>query len=411
MTPGMTDQTRAIVRIGHGHRSDAGSEAAAHFKRLALFFDRILFVLPDYWIVKDEVAADPNKMVPKPGGGYHLRNIDPFTDTIAGAVIPIDGLGDELKSTLSYLAEHGIAKEVHPTKIALETDVRDFDAVRSQFGWLDMADARFIELSGSPNIGFDAETATAITGSGKERLLHSVLPPKAVRDSSDITSILFAAEHTSSSPVFLDPAHRAELAYRYEQYKRGLAIINKHRATRIAVDEFLDQFGAVTFHLGNALVDEGRIAALSVEDIVQLRESMENQRRLLVSEHLVEATTLVKDNPWSPALRVELEKIAKGRLATDLIKFRQAADARAERFRARATERLTAAGALATIGATAGLTASVVPGVTPWLLATIGAIGAGAAPLLDIRKEAIESKFEEAQAGRSSIAYLDAISN
>ena len=138
---------------------------------------------------------------------------------------------------------------------------------------------------------------------------------------------------------------------------------------------------------------------------------MENERRIFVSEHLVEATTLVQGNPWSPALSVDLERIAQGRLAADLIKFRQAADACAERFRARATERLTAAGALAAIGSTAGPTASVVPGVTPWLLATIGAIGAAATPLLDIRKEAIESKLGEAQAGRSSIAYLDAISN
>jgi hypothetical protein len=407
----MADQTTAIVRISHGSRSDAGSATAAHFKRLALFFDKVLFVLPDYWIVRDDVAADPNKIIRNSNGGFQIRNIDPFRDTIAHAVLPTSGLGDELKGTLNYLAEHGIAEEVHPTKIAYETDIQEFDAVRSEFGWLDVADARFIELSGSPETKFAAETATAITAAGEERLLHSVLPPKAVRDSSDITSILFAAEHTSSSPVFLDPAHRAELAYRYEQYKRGLEIIHGDRRTNLAVNEFLDQFGAVTFHLGNAFVDERMVAALSVEDIVQLRESMEDERRLFVSEHLIEATALVKGNPWSPEVRADLERIAKGKLATDLTKFRQAAEARTERFRARATERLTAAGVKAMIGSAAGLTASVVPGVTPWLLATIGAIGAAAGPLLDIRKEAIESKLEEAQARRSSIAYLDAISN
>ena len=48
-----------------------------------------------------------------------------------------------------------------------------------------------------------------------------------------------------------------------------------------------------------------------IENVVQLRESMENERRLSVSEHLVEATILVSDNPWSPSLRTELERIAE----------------------------------------------------------------------------------------------------
>jgi hypothetical protein len=406
----LADQTTAIVRIGHGSRSDAGSNTAAHFKRLTLFFDKILFVLPDYWIIKDEVSADPNRMIRKLEGGFHFRDLDPFRDTQARAFIPIEGLGDDLRHTLEFLVESGIAEEVHPTKHVVEKDLQNFDAVRSDFGWLDMVDPRFIELCGSSDTSFEAQTATVTTGSGKERLFHSVVPPKAVRDSSDITSILFAADHTSSSPVFLDPSHQAELAYRYEQYKRGIEIISVDRRTRNAVNKFLDEFGAVTFHLGNALIDETKIAALTVEQLVQLRESMEDERRLFVSEHIVEATALVNDNPWSPALRADVERIARGQLASDLIKFRQVADERVERFRARATERLTAASAMAAIGSAATIfTASVVPGVTPWLLATIGAIGAAAVPLLDINREAIESNLEEAKAGNSSIAYLDAI--
>jgi hypothetical protein len=424
-TPPMVNETRAIVRIGHSPRADAPdtgsdyvqSDVAAHFKRLALFFDTILFVRPDYWIVKDEVAADSTRVIRKPDGGFHFRDIDPFRDTDARVVVPIHRLGDELAHTLSYLVERGIANEVHPTQIAYETDVQEFEAVRSEFGRIDIADARFIGLSGSSDTEFRAETTTAtpINGSGKTRLLHSVVPPKAVRDSSDITSILFAAEHTSSSPVFLDPAHQAQLAYRYEQYKRGIEIIGSDRRTQFAVSKFLDEFGAVTFHLGNALLEDAKIAALTVEQIVELRESMEDERRLFVSEHLVEATALVDDNPWSPQLRAELERIARGKLATDLARYRRAADDRVEGFRARAAERLIAAGAMATIGgANSALNASFIPGVTPWLLATVatlGALGAAAQPLLDIRKEAIEAKLEEAQAGRSSIAYLDAITN
>ena len=221
----MADQTQAIVRIGHRPRSDTGSDVATHFKGLTLFFDKILIVLPDYWLIKDEVATDPSRTIRKPGGGFHFRNIDPFRDTVACANIPIGRLGSELDDTLRCLAASGVAEEVRPAQMAAASGLDEFEAVRSELGWHDLTDPRFVELSGSPESVFQSETATAMTESGKEQLLHSVIPPKAVRDSSDITSILFAAEHTSSSPVFLDPAHRAELAYRYEQYKRGLAII------------------------------------------------------------------------------------------------------------------------------------------------------------------------------------------
>jgi hypothetical protein len=406
----MTNQTQAVVRIGHRLRSDTASDTAAHFKRLALFFDRILFVLPDYWIVKDEVADDPNRTMRKPDGGFHISGLDPFRDTIASVKVPIGNLGTELDATLSYLVECGIAEEADPTAIAFATDLKEFETVRSEFGWRDMTDETFLALSGSLETEFGAETATTLgIDSGKERLLHSVIPPKAVRDSVDITSILFAAQYTSSSPVFTDAAHRAELAYRYEQYRAGLAILGASGNTRSTHEKFLDQFGSVTFHLGNAVIDSTQIARLSIESIVQLREAMDEARRLFVSDHLVEATRLVEGNPWSPAVRIELERLAKGTLAADLIKFQQAAETRVNQLFARRTGHLIDASAAATIGATAGLTASVVPGATPWLLALVGAVGAAAKPLSAIRRDAIEAKLEEAQAGQSSIAYLAAI--
>ena len=74
---------------------------AAHIKRLALFFDRILFVLPDYWIIKDEVVDDPNRTIRKPEGGFHFRDLDPFRDTVARANIPVERLGRQLDDTLS----------------------------------------------------------------------------------------------------------------------------------------------------------------------------------------------------------------------------------------------------------------------------------------------------------------------
>jgi hypothetical protein len=290
--------------------------------------------------------------------------------------------------------------------------LQEFEEVRSEFGWRDMTDDQFVALSGSTETEFRAETATTVgTVSGKERLLHSVIPPKAVRDSVVITSTLFAAEHTSSSPVFTDRAHRAELAYRYEQYRAGLAILAASRKTEVTHHEFLDQFGSVTFHLGSAFIDSTQIERLTIETVVQLREAMDDARRLFVSEHLVEATTLVEGNPWSPAVRNELERLAKGKLTSDLIKFQQAAEMRAEQLRARRIGHLIDASAAASIGATAGLTASVVPGATPWLLALVGAVGAAAKPLSAIRRDAIESKLEETQAGRSSIAYLAAITD
>ena len=38
---------------------------------------------------------------------------------------------------------------------------------------------------------------------------------------------LYAANALSCFPIFLEPRHRAEIEYRYEQYKSGLSVLRE----------------------------------------------------------------------------------------------------------------------------------------------------------------------------------------
>ncbi|MDP9366389.1 MAG: hypothetical protein M3Q10_19560 [Chloroflexota bacterium] len=71
--------TTAIVHINGFSKN--GAHESAQLKRLALFFDEIRYVLPDFWVIKDEVLDDPSRVVREDNGDIRIvAGLDPVRD-------------------------------------------------------------------------------------------------------------------------------------------------------------------------------------------------------------------------------------------------------------------------------------------------------------------------------------------
>ena len=405
----MVGSTQAIVRIGHERNGDS-----ANLKRLALFFDRILFVLPDYWLLRDEVINDPNRAERLADGKLRfLGGIDPFKDTVTRAHIPLGRLGGDLDQVLSYLVNAGIAAECQP--LAISGRSAAFDQIRSEVGWNDAGDERFVALSGTTASAFAAEYQRATTvgkSSGAEGELHSVVPSNAMRDSSDLTTILLSAQLTGSSPVFIRNRQIAELAYRYDQYKDALDTLRNQFGDVVPSSEFKNQLGSVGFHLSNLITDSALIEEQSIEEIVELRSSMDDARKHFVSEHLVHATNLVEGNAWNQEVRDELDRYVQGPLSTALLEYQDESRARYQRLFGTIPRYLAelpqgiAVSAGIELAKSTGVTAQLLPGAISWFHVVLAGLAIGGRHLPDFVRDLMATKQAEREARQSSIAYV-----
>jgi hypothetical protein len=233
-----------------------------------------------------------------------------------------------------------------------------------------------------------------------------------------LTTTLYAAQVGGASPVFVRPVHHAELAYRYEQYRAGLAVLKENAGSHFSTDEFNIQLGTVAFHLGNAVLSSSRVGQLRVEEIVELRTSMEAERRRFVSEHLVAATNLIEGNPWDESVKTELQRYVQGPLAADLMRFQEESKSRFERLVGNFGGHLIdlsrgslIGSGLGLVGTVSGVTANVVPGASPLLLILVAALGGALQQSPKLAKDIIDWVLENRTAGRSSMAYLASLAD
>jgi len=407
----MIVSTQAIVRVGHERNGDS-----ANLKRLSLFFDRILYVLPDYWLLKDEVINDPRRAERLSDGKLKFRGgIDPFNDTVARAHIPVGQLGGDLDHVLGSLVNAGIAEECEPLAVAAGSTA--FDLIRREIGWLDAEDERFLALSKTTTSALAAEyqRATTVKSSGQEGEVHSIVPSNAMRDSSDLTTTLLTAQLTGSSPIFIRNRQIAELAYRYEQYKDALDTLRDQFGDVLPTSEYKNQLGSVGFHLSNLITDSALIEEQSIEGIVELRASMEDARKHFVSEHLVHSTNLVEGNPWNQEVRDELDRYVQGPLSTALLEYQDESLNRYQRlfgtipgYLAELPQGIAVSAGIELANST-GVTAQLLPGTISWFHVVIAGLAVGGRRLPDFLKDVMATKQAEREARRSSIAYVAAI--
>jgi hypothetical protein len=419
----MPTPTRAIVQISHRGVGDA-----LHLKRLALFFDEILFVLPSFWLLNDELLNNPQRVERLSNGLIRVSGgVDPVRDTHPALKVPLGSLGEELDHTLRNLMESGVASEFDEYSLGSAEGDELFRRVRHQFAWRDARDPVFASISGTSESEYRTEYMPLtlqpydddlVTPVGETINIYAIFPPSAMADSVDLTTILYAADATQMSPVFTRSVHHAELAYRYEQYKTGLSILKDQIRGAVSEAEFRDQFGAVAFRLANAVITSDQVSRLTIEEVVRLRSSMEEARRRFVSEHLVSATNLIEANPWDRKLEVELERFVQGPLTADLLRFQDESKSRFEKMFGGFAGQLAdiTRGALigsgpGLAGASTGVTATVMPGAAPWQMVIIAALGGAVTQAPEVARTIIDTVLEQRKARRSSIAYLAAISN
>ncbi len=290
--------TTAIVHINGFSKN--GAHQSAQLKRLALFFDEIHYVLPDFWVIKDEVLDDPSRVVHEDNGDIRiLAGLDPVRDIRPAIPLPFEQLADELQDTLSALVEHGIAKEYDAYPLKAGGRDHFFDRVKHRLAWDDANDPVFARLSGTTDADYHTGYGTATlalygdsppgpssTPTGF-KTVYFIFPPPALIDSIDITTVLYVAQSTSSFPVFLGPQHRAEVAHRYQRYQAGLHVLEEQAPGSVSPADFRARFGEVAFALATGVASSELLAAKSVEDIVRYRVAMDDARRRFVSEHLI----------------------------------------------------------------------------------------------------------------------------
>jgi hypothetical protein len=180
-------------------------------------------------------------------------------------------------------------------------------------------------------------------------------------------------------------------------------------------NEFKNQLGTVAFHLSNLITDSALIEQQSIEDIVELRASMEDARKHFVSEHLVYATNLIEGNPWNQEVKDELERYVQGPLNAALLQYQNESRNRYERlfgtipgYLAELPQGIAVSAGIELASAT-GVTAQLLPGAISWFHVVIAGLAIGGRHLPDLVKDLVATKLAEREARQSSIAYVAAL--
>jgi hypothetical protein len=293
-----------------------------HIKRLALLFDEVHYLLPTPSILKFDVAEQWEKAGVFSGQGKPAPDFDFFRDTErAFELLPLD---DQLQEAIDVLGNHGVViKCEYPREDSSEADFRE---VRDLFIALDAADPAFNRLSNTEPTDYRLliRGVQVEWDNGELFNFYSVPEPNAVSDSYTISASLYAANALSCFPIFLKPRHRAEIEYRYEQYKSGLGVLRERYPELISPADFRARFGEVTFTVANSVLASHAISSMSPNDILRYRQELNDARRKYLVNDLMELSNIVTDNPWSTQVRSELERYVYGKLNTDLLKYDEA---------------------------------------------------------------------------------------
>ena len=416
--------TRAIIYINGYDKS--GVQQSVQLKRLALFFDEIHYVLPDFWILKDEVLNDPRRVVKEDNGLIRvIDGIDPVQHARPAIGLTLDHLADPLQQVLSALVEHGIAKEYDDYFLKAGLEDRLFDRTKHRLAWQDAKDPVFARLSGTSasdyqteyiplQIEYHGDSPFGPSPNGEQsQIIFAIIPPSALLDSVDITTVLYVAHSTSSFPVFLDARHRAEVAQRYQQYQAGLHVLADLAPEAVSPADYRARFGEVAFTLANGVVSSDLMANKSVEDVIKYRSAMDHARRRFLSEHLIKATALVQDNPWSPQTTDELERFIRGELTSDVMRYQDESKATWEKVFGTATtsfaeisKTVLLGGSASMLGQLGGVVGSLIPNSSTWDMLLIASLAGTAQQTPTLVRSIVDAVIDRRQHRRSSIAYV-----
>jgi hypothetical protein len=391
----MDNKLRAVIYIDHG------KDIHADLKRLALFFDEIQVIYPEWFILKEEVLNDPKRVVSE-NEGKKVLNF--FRDTYLGLEGTAGNFKGQLKETFLAFKENGVIKE---PDVYQEDD--QFKEFRSILAAIDVQDKAFNKISHSTpdelkimdvTIGFEGEESEKLN-------LLWVIPPRSIQDSYILTKTLHLSYQTSSFPIFLNNRHREEMRYRYLQYKKGLELLKEHSSSLISPTEFKASFGEVTFNVANSLFTSDLIATKTPEQIIKYRNEMADVRQKFISKDLMEIASMIQDNPWDKQTKEAIEKYIAGKLTQDILLFNDSSRETWEKMFGNLAVHLTQVTKSTIIGSsTGGLLGNLIPNTSAWHMLLVGALVGATSEAPNLVRSIVDTILEHKKEQRSSIAYI-----
>jgi hypothetical protein len=241
---------------------------------------------------------------------------------------------------------------------------------------------------------------------GAERELLAIQPPNSIVDSLILTNTLYIASRESLFPVFLEPRHRLEMQYRYEQYKQESNKLYEQYPELVSPVNFATQLGEITFSIFENVMPHEKIADRSAEDIIKYRNDMAPARKKYVAS-LTEFSGMAENNPWNQRTRDQVKKYLV-KLAADLETYRyEAANIRQKMFDdlgAQTADAIVKSAAGALTGS--GLSGILAPQVSSFGLMMAGALLASSKMIPKLVKTVLDFRRACKEHKCSSIAYI-----
>lgn len=367
-------------------------------KRLALFFDEIHYIIPPVRAIKPAVLEQV-----EPG-----ETLDYFEDTYPAMRLDPKGFADErLRETIAVFTEHRVANQLDK---AGPNNLMELDRVRTAFMRRDMQDPIFKQLSKTSELDYSPISSGRYrikrSDNGEEIELHTLSrEPNSLADSWLLTTTMFWSNQVHSTPIFLDERHRTEMAYRYEQYRKGIQLLASKEELS-GQSDYKEAFGQCAFTLANGVFSSDLIKEKTPQQILQYREAMQEARLRYLATDLIELCVLVEDSPWNETTQREIDKYIQGKLTKDLISFDEATTITWEKLFGQITIGLSKSIRSAVLGSFAvGVAGSVIPSATPWSM-LLGALAGAAKESPEIVSALVDAFRETRGHRRNSIAYI-----
>jgi hypothetical protein len=405
----MSDKRRLTVNLSvQNHKGKRGTETANALKRLALMFDEIYVTPPVANVINSTFLEKPEHTTASDGRRLlDASKFNYFRDTTEAFELVFDSFSNqELRETLLVFREAGIIKT---SRSIFDELPKEILGLRNRLVSYDITDKEFNRLSRTKPSDYGLGkiyTITLMEDGDPEKgeiVVHVLEDPPAVSDSKTITRELITSEHLSSVPVFIEQTHRAEIEYKYSQYKEGLKILRKSHPGALAELDFKAKLGEVAFLVSNELFDGGALSLCSPEEVVRYRSAMEEARLKYVSSDLVNVASMIKDGPWSEQSRMEVSKYINGKLNVDLKNYETQSKMTYRKFFGQLSTHATGVALGGGIGTLLG---SVIPNASPWSLILIGSLVGAAREGSQIVKSIVDMWIQKQNDRGSAIAFV-----
>ncbi|MCP3137983.1 hypothetical protein [Pyxidicoccus xibeiensis] len=412
----MSNKSRLRVNLSiRNHEGTRGTALANTLKRLALVFDDIYITPPNASILNESFLNNPQYVTTAPDGKIiiHADKFNYFRDTTEAFELTFESFrNSDLKETLLSFREAGIIKNPDTNKTE---DTKEIAELRNRIVANDVSDKEFNRLSKTKQTDYALENniktimlKRADEPDDKGIVVHTFRDPPAVFDSKSITRDLFNSERLESAPVFLEPTHRAEIEYKYNQYKNGLDILRRYHPNALTELDFRSKLGEVAFTVSNELFDSGALSLCTPAEIIKYRVAMEEARLKYVSGDIINIASMIKDSPWSPQTRLEISKYIVGKLNVDLKQYESQSKNTYRKFFGQIA---THTASMAIGGGIGTLLGNILPNSSPWSLVLIGSLVGAAKESPQIVRSIVDMWLQRKTDRGSAIAFVAEFEN